>query len=159
MLLGLYGFPPGRRFSATQIIAASLPRGTRDQPRATRVQSPGGNYLAATAHGTRRRIRRRPRCHTLAGDRSMHLPPLLTPWLLERAGKLATTIRARSLSRNMPLDRSPPRLLPRLHDVVSQLHPQKVVHVRPERLSNAQRHLRRQRHFAVQVESVARPHL
>jgi hypothetical protein len=41
-------------------------------------------------------------------------------------------------------------MLPRLRNVVSELHAEKMVHIWAERLFDAQGHLRRQRGFAVQ---------
>jgi hypothetical protein len=52
--------------------------------------------------------------------------------------------------RDVSLDRDVPRELPRFRHVVGKLHAEKVVHVRAERLFDAQGHFRRQRGLAVQ---------
>ena len=52
--------------------------------------------------------------------------------------------------RNIPLDSDVPGVLPRFRHVVGELHAEKVVHVRAERLFDAQGHFRRQRCRAVQ---------
>src|SRR5216683_8032006 len=57
---------------------------------------------------------------------------------------------APSSRRDVPLDRDLPRVLPRFRHVVGELHPEKVIHVRAERLFDAQGHFRRQRGLAVQ---------
>src|SRR5260370_38324241 len=57
---------------------------------------------------------------------------------------------APSSGRDVPLDRDLPRVLPRFRHVVGELHPEKVIHVRAERLFDAQGHFRRHRGLAVQ---------
>ena len=57
---------------------------------------------------------------------------------------------AHPLGRDIPLDQDVPLARPRFGHVVGELHAQKVVHVRTERLFDAKGHFRRQSGLASQ---------
>jgi len=56
----------------------------------------------------------------------------------------------RASGRGISLDRDAPCVRSRFRHVIGELHPEKVIHVRAERLFDAQGHFRRQRGLAVQ---------
>ena len=63
---------------------------------------------------------------------------------------MATASRRRVHTGTYRLIVTPQGMLWRLGHVVGEPHPEEVVHVRAERLFNAQRHFRRRRSLAVQ---------